>query len=73
MAWRWVEFNVVDDAFVEAVKKCAEEIGDTNPSRTKSSREVMENRERYGLPTAPTKGYCGLAGVPHDLPRVLRG
>jgi len=73
MAWRWIEINVVDDAFIEAVKKVAKEIGDASAGRAKAAREVSENRAKYGLPTIQTRGYCGLAGVPHDLPKVLRG
>ena len=72
LAWRWVEVNVADDAFIAAVKVAAEKIGDTTPSRTKAVREVIDNRAAYGLPTEPTRGYCGLAGVPHDLPKVYR-
>ena len=72
MAWRWVEINAFDDAFNEAVKKCAAEIGDTSPIHVNAIREVAHNREKYGLPTYPTRGYCGLAGAPHALPTISR-
>lgn len=72
MAWRWVEVNVADDAFIAAVKVAAEKIGDTTPNRAKAVREVIDNRAAYGLPTEPTRGYCGVAGIPHDLPKVYR-
>lgn len=71
-AWRWVEVNVFDADFVAAVKRCAAEIGDTTPNRTKAAQCVAADRAAYGLPTEPTRGYCGAAGVPHELPRLVR-
>ncbi len=63
MAWRWHPL-MADQAWVDAVRKAAEEIGDTTPNRAKAARHVNANRETYGLPTQPFSGYCGLAGAP---------
>jgi hypothetical protein len=63
MAWRW-EPLMCDDAWVAAVKQCAEDIGDKSQNRAKAAAHVNENREAYGLPTEPFRGFCGIAGKP---------
>lgn len=63
MAWRWQPL-LADDAYADAVRKAAEEIGDKTDSRAKAAKHVNANRAQYGLPTQPFRGYCGLAGKP---------
>lgn len=63
MAWRWLPL-MCDDAWIAAVKKAAEELGDKSPNRNKAAAHVNANRADYGLPTSPTHGFCGLAGRP---------
>jgi hypothetical protein len=63
MAWRWQPL-LADDAFTQAVISAAREIGDTTPSHTKAIKHVRENRAKFGLPTKPFAGYCGLGGKP---------
>ena len=63
MAWRWLPL-MADDAWVEAVKKAADDIGDKTTNRAKAAAHVNANRDAYGLPTKPFSGYCGLAGKP---------
>ncbi len=63
MMWRWQPL-MADDAFKEAVKKAALDIGDKHPSRPKAAAHVVANRAEYGLPDKPYKGYCGIAGKP---------
>ena len=55
---------LADARFVEAVKKAAEDIGDTSHNRAKAAAHVNANKAKYGMPIAPTHGYCGLAGKP---------
>lgn len=61
MAWRWQPL-MTDDAWVAAVKKAAEDIKDASSNRMKAAKHVNDHRAEYGLPTKPTRGYCGLAG-----------
>jgi hypothetical protein len=68
MAWRYKD-HTTDDKWIEAVQKAAKELNDTSPSRTKAARHVMNNRTKYGLPIAPTHGWCGLAGKPEWWPK----
>lgn len=63
MAWRWLPL-MADEAWRDAVKKAADEIGDTSQNRHKAAAHVNANRATYGLPESPTHGYCGLAGKP---------
>ena len=63
MAWRWQPL-LADDAFVAAVAKAANTLGDKSPSHTKAVKHVRENRAEYGLPTKPFLGFCGLASKP---------
>ena len=63
MAWRWLPL-MVDDAWIEAVKKASLELGDKSPSRKIAAAHVNANRAQYGLPTEPFLGFCGLAGSP---------
>lgn len=63
MAWRWLPL-MTDEAWRDAVKKAADEIGDTSQNRHKAAAHVNANRAKYGLPENPTHGYCGLAGKP---------
>ena len=63
MAWRWCELEA-DEAFVAAVRQAAEELGDKTPGRSKAAKHVVDNRAKYGLPTKPFKGFCGLGGKP---------
>ncbi len=62
MAWRWFGF-VIDDAWTEAVKAAAIEIGDKTPSRHKAADHVNKNRDAYGLSTEKL-GFCGAFGQP---------
>ena len=62
MAWRW-EPLLADEAFQAAVLKAAAELGDTG-NKHKAAKHVADNRAMYGLPTAPFRGWCGLAGKP---------
>lgn len=62
MSWRWFGYPT-DDAWQEAVKRAAQEIGDSTSNRKLAAAHVNANRERYGLSTEPL-GYCGLAGAP---------
>lgn len=66
MSWRWAPL-MADDAYAEAVRKAATDIGDTSPSRAKAAKHVNANRAEYGLPTEPFQGFCGLAGKPERL------
>lgn len=63
MAWRWRPLQC-DDLWKAAVKNAAIEIGDKSPSRTRAADHVASNREKYGLPSKPFEGFCGLAGNP---------
>lgn len=63
MMWRWVPL-LADDAFKDAVIKAAAEIGDKSENRAKAAKHVIANRAKYGLPTVPFDGFCGLAGEP---------
>lgn len=63
MAWRWEPLNCSPE-WVEAVKKAAEEIGDTTGPKAKAARHVNENRSKYGLPDKPFGGWCGLCSKP---------
>ena len=63
MAWRWLPL-MADDAYAEAVKKAANDIGDKSERRHKAAKHVNANRTQYGLPDKPFRGYCGLAGEP---------
>ncbi|MDC7784834.1 hypothetical protein PQJ75_01015 [Rhodoplanes sp. TEM] len=58
MAWRWGPLPIDGPEWVTAVQKAAEEIGDSTPNKRKAVRFVAENRERFGLPTRPTRGWC---------------
>jgi hypothetical protein len=72
MAWRYRDHQT-DDVWAQAVRKAAEELGDTSPSRTKATRAVMNNRTKYGLSDVPSHGWCGLAGKPEWWPKPSGG
>ena len=61
MAWRW-EPLLADAPFASAVIQAAKDLGDTSSNKMKSTKHVMENRAKYGLPPKPFDGFCGLAG-----------
>lgn len=63
MAWRYRP-HLADDQWSEIVRKVADEIDDKSPNRAKAAKHVQQNREKYGLPTIPTHGWCGVAGRP---------
>lgn len=60
MAWRWQPL-MADGPFVDAV---AERMKSEDESHNKAIAYVKANRAEFGLPTSPTHGFCGLAGVP---------
>lgn len=63
MAWRYRP-HPADEQWIEAVRKAVEELGDKSPNGQKAAKHVSQNRAKYGLPTTPTHGWCGLAGRP---------
>jgi hypothetical protein len=63
MAWRWNPL-MADDQFKNAIIKAAAEIEDKSENKMKATKHVMANRSKYGLPTEPFDGYCGLSGKP---------
>lgn len=61
MAWRWQPLMVTDE-YLAAVRKAADDIGDTTTNKSKATAHVTANRAKYGLPETPFRGRCGLAG-----------
>jgi hypothetical protein len=61
MCWRWEKVGVSNPLWLPAVRKVAEEIGDTTPNRAKAAKVVADDMEAYGL--VPTKGFCGIGGA----------
>lgn len=57
--WRWVDLDINDDRFKEAIKTA---IRDQKMNHKQAVKWMMENREELGLPTDPERGYCGLGG-----------
>ena len=58
----WREQPLMADApFLAAVAKYEKSAAVSHPAAVK---HVKENRAEFGLPTAPFRGYCGLAGKP---------
>lgn len=68
MAWRWQPL-LADDAFLAAVVKAAEEIGDKSANKHKAAAHVSRNRAKYGLPTEPTIGFCGMTSERANMAR----
>ena len=58
--WRWAPLTTKDGPYEAAVIKLAAE-GMTN---AQASKEVGENRAKYGVPEKPYRGWCGLGGKP---------
>lgn len=58
MGWRWQPL-MANGAWIAAVQQAAKDISDESSNRAKAAKHVNENRAQYGLPTAPTHGYCG--------------
>lgn len=57
MAWQWFGFPT-DDAWIEAVRKASDELGDKHPSRANAAKHVSQNRVKYGL-SMERAGFCG--------------
>lgn len=69
MAWRWLSHNVTDGAFLAALAQRMKDTGEKGPI---AIAYVQKHREEFGLPTAPTVGWCGLAGRPDETPKERR-
>lgn len=65
--WRWIPNQTTEDRWVEAMRRCAEAIGDKTRNRAKAAAEIVKNPGKWGLSTKPTHGYCGLAGAPYYI------
>ena len=63
MAWRWLPL-IVTPEWAVAVKKVIESC----KSHNAATQMVKNDPAKYGLPTEPTLGYCGLAGKPEVMP-----
>jgi hypothetical protein len=60
--WRWVPIMADHPAFVAAMAQHKSEAPHVpHPVRVK---HIMENREHYGIPTKPERGFCGAGGQP---------
>jgi hypothetical protein len=60
-AWRWETVTTAHPLWREAVRAEAEKTGEKVPF-AKAARLVADNAVEFGL--VPTKGFCGLAGLP---------
>lgn len=62
--WRWKPLSAGDPRFTAALAVIARELGG-GPHRTKEATAVlMADRAKYGVPTEPEVGFCGLGGTP---------
>ncbi|PZQ99176.1 MAG: hypothetical protein DI533_00260 [Cereibacter sphaeroides] len=59
--WRWLPIPADHPAFVEAVAKIK---GGNTLRHGEAVKTVMADREAYGIPTKPERGYCGLGSKP---------
>lgn len=62
MVWRWEKITTAHPLWLPAVRKVAEEIGDTTPGRSKAAKVIADDMQAYGL--VPTRGFCGIGGEP---------
>ncbi len=58
--WRWQPVMSDDPAFKLAVSVVMKNGASPNAATAK----VWANREKYGVPTEPYRGWCGLGGEP---------
>lgn len=62
--WRWKPLSANDPRFTAALKTIAQEIGG-GPHRGKEATAIlMADRAKYGVPTEPELGFCGMGGTP---------
>lgn len=57
--WRWVPISASDPRIVAARKKAMAEV---KMDHKKAVALVEAEPARFGVPTEPEKGYCGLGG-----------
>ena len=62
MAWRWTPLSTRDPRWQEGMKTLIAE-GKSN-SAAAAAMLTPAMKKRFGVPLAPTHGYCGLAGIP---------
>ena len=62
-AWRWMPITTGHPAFKTALATAAAETGETRPPFPKAARLVADDPAKYGMPAAPTHGYCGVGGA----------
>ncbi len=58
--WRWQPVMADDPAF----KLAGSVVMKNGASPNAATAKVWANREEYGVPTAPYRGWCGLGGEP---------
>jgi hypothetical protein len=62
--WRWLPISADDPRFIAARAKALEELGGGGLMHKAAVAKVMANREAYGIPTKPERGFCGGGGQP---------
>lgn len=58
--WRWQPIMADDPRFVKAIKA---ELA-TGITHKAAVAKIMADREAYGIPTKPERGFCGIGGAP---------
>jgi hypothetical protein len=62
--WRWEPISADDPRFVAAKARALEELGGGATRHAAAVARVIANREAYGVPTSPERGFCGAGGKP---------
>lgn len=62
--WRWVPISADHPAFVAAKTQVMAEMGGKPVHHANAVAKIMADREAYGVPTKPERGFCGAGGQP---------
>ena len=62
--WRWEPIMADHPAFVAAKAKVIAEMGGKQTAHAAAVAKIMADREAYGVPTSPERGFCGAGGQP---------
>jgi hypothetical protein len=62
--WRWEPIAADDPRFTAAKATALAILGGGASKHKEAVAMVMANREAYGVPTKPERGFCGIGGRP---------
>jgi len=62
--WRWKPLMASDPRFAAALKTITAELGGGSNRLKEATAILMADRAKYGVPTEPEVGFCGMGGNP---------